>query len=408
VAVLVSRTPYPLPSLQRLLTVALLLAAVILTASRAIAQEPLQAAPSPSAEIDRLMEQAGTDGLLTGGVVLVGRHDDILLEKAYGYVSAGADARPVTTDTIFDLASLTKVFATAPAVMKLAEEGRIRLVDPVARWFPEFAGRGRDDLLLMHLLTHTSGLDDMAVGGDEPLRRAIESAAAQRPRGEAGSRFRYADINFILLGELVRRVTGIPLDEYCRQHFLASLGMVDSGFRPAEPLVPRIAPTVVDNGTLSQGVVQDRTARQLGGVAGHAGLFGTARDLARFCRMVLNDGALEGKRVLSPRTVEQMTAPYFSRGGKVVRGLGWDIASPFSSPRGEGFSEMSFGHTGYAGGSVWIDPDRGLYVVLLTSRLDYRRTRDFSTLRSGISTAALQLSDRRELVRHEEGPALNP
>jgi CubicO group peptidase (beta-lactamase class C family) len=345
-----------------------------------------------AAEIDRLMEQARVEGLMAGGVVLVGRGDEVLLEKPYGYVSVEAELRPTNLDTIFDLASLTKVVATAPAVMKLAEEGKISLADPVPKWFPEFAGRGRDDLLLLHLLTHTSGLDDTGYAGIDQVARVIEAAAAQPPRGEVGNRFRYADINFILLGELVRRVSGSGLDSYSRQQFFAPLAMTDTLFRPGPDQVIRCAPTLVDDRSLLRGVVQDRMSRQLGGVAGHAGLFGTARDLARFCRMLLNGGTLDGKRVLSGRAVEQMTSPNFSCGGKVARGLGWDMDSPYSSPRGKGFSEMSFGHTGYAGGSVWIDPDSGLFVILLTSRLDYRRVREFNGFRTDISNAALKMA----------------
>ena len=379
--------------MMRFLTPLLLLLCFASLAVPAAAEPNLPLFHSAAAvEIDRLMERARVEGLMAGGVVLVGRGDEVLLEKPYGYVSVEAELRPTTFDTIFDLASLTKVVATAPAVMKLAEEGKIGLADPVSRWFPEFAGRGRDDLLLLHLLTHTSGLDDSAYVGIDQVGQIVEAAAAQTSRGEVGNRFRYADINFILLGELVRRVSGSGLDSYSRLQFFAPLGMPDTTFRPEPDQVFRCAPTLASDRSLLRGLVQDRTSRQLGGVAGHAGLFGTARDLGRFCRMLLNGGTLDGTRVLSGRAVEQMTSPYFSRGGRVVRGLGWDIDSPYSSPRGKGFSEMSYGHTGYAGGSVWIDPDTGLFVILLTSRLDYRRVREFNELRTDVSTAALQMA----------------
>lgn len=364
--------------------------------------------PSGSAGIDRLMEEARQNGLMTGGVVLVGRGEEVLLEKAYGYVSAESDAAPVSISTIFDLASLTKVFATAPSIMKLAEDGKIHLAEPIVRWFPEFADKERDDLLVMHLLTHTSGLDDVPATGEEPLQRMINAAAAQRPKGETGVRFRYADINFILLGELVRRASGMSLENYSREHFFAPLGMTDTMFRPDTEHVGRCAPTTGSDNSLLRGVVQDPVARALGGVAGHAGLFGTAGDLAKFCCMLLDGGEFDGVRVLSARAVEQMTAPYFSRGGKVIRGLGWDIASPYSSPRGDGFSEGSFGHTGYAGGSVWIDPDSRVYVILLTSRLDYRRLRDFNALRTAVSTAAMQLALEPGIEPPEDGLSLNP
>jgi CubicO group peptidase (beta-lactamase class C family) len=336
------------------------------------------------------MNSAISRGLIAGGVVLVGNRREVLFERAYGRVSGESTARPMSLDTIFDIASLTKVVATAPAVLKLAEEGRLSLIDPVAKWLPEFAGKGKDDLLVMHLLTHTSGLDDFPLASVHPLQSAVEGAATQRVKGEIGSRFRYADINFILLGEIVRRVTGSGLDQFAQSAIYKPLGMTDTAFNPDQERALRCSPTVGDH-TLFVGLVQDYEARQLGGVAGHAGVFSTARDLARFCRMTLNEGDLEGKRILSARAVRQMTAPYFSRGGAVVRGLGWDMASPFSSPRGNGFSEFSFGHTGYSGASLWLDPAEDTFVVFLTARLEYKKTREFNELRSELSTLAAEL-----------------
>jgi CubicO group peptidase (beta-lactamase class C family) len=341
----------------------------------------------PSGAIDKLMSLAMNDGLVAGGVVLVGDRSGILFEKAYGRVAPGLDAPLTALDTVFDLASLTKVIATAPAIMALAEDGSLRLVDPVSRWFPEFASRGRDDLLVMHLLTHTSGLDDFPLPAEAPLIGAIEKAASQRPQGEVGVRFRYADINFILLGELVRRVAGVGLDDFVQQRFYGPLSMDDTRFRPVDSCNGRCAATIASDRTLLWGMAQDQTARQLGGVSGHAGLFSTVRDLSRFCRMLLGEGSLEGRRAMSGRAVEQMTSPYFSRGGKVMRGLGWDMDSPYSSPRGAAFSEYSFGHTGYSGSSIWIDPAADLYVILLATRLDFQRSREFSRLRADISTA---------------------
>jgi len=340
---------------------------------------------------DLLLDDALARGLIAGAVVQVGNRDGVLLERAYGRVGREPEASPMTAGAIFDVASLTKVVATAPAVLKLAEEGKVSLVDPVVRWFPEFGGKGRDDLRVVHLLTHTSGLDDLVLEGDDPLRSAVEGAAAQRQKGETGSRFRYADINFILLGELVRRVSGTGLDRYSEAAFYGPLGMRDTGFLPNEAKRPLIVPTLTGERELLQGQPQDLPARQLGGVAGHAGLFSTVHDLGTYCRMLLRGGEANGTRVLAVRTVEQMTVPYFSRGGSVMRGLGWDMASPFSSPKGNGFSETSFGHTGYSGSSLWIDPELNLYVVLLTFRLEYRKLREFSQLRSDLSTLAVDL-----------------
>lgn len=341
--------------------------------------------------VSHITDKAMADGLISGGVVVVGDRRGILYESAFGRVSGEPDARPVTTGTIFDAASLTKVIATAPTVMLLAEQQRLSIADPIVRWFPEFAGSGKDELLVMHLLTHTSGLDDVALSAASPLSSAIEGAAHQKLKGEPGNRFRYADINFILLGELVRRVTGSTLDCIAAETIYGPLAMENTGFNPGQAAAIRCAATLDVHGDPLYGKVQDPCARLLDGVAGHAGVFTTAGDLARFCRMVLGAGELDGQRVLSAGTVQQMTAPYYSRGGKVRRGLGWDIESPFSAPKGAGFSEASFGHTGYSGGSIWIDPEDGSFVIFLSARLDYRHKRAFSKLRNDISTAALSM-----------------
>jgi CubicO group peptidase (beta-lactamase class C family) len=345
---------------------------------------------SPAVRIDQLMENAIRKGLISGGVVLVGGGRGTHFTKGYGRVTPAAESRAMTADTIFDLASLTKVIATAPAILKLAEEGKLSLVDPVKKWFPEFDGKGKDDLLLLHLLTHTSGLNDFSLDSGSPMQSAIQGAAAQKPTGELGSRFHYADINFILLAEAVRRASGTPLDEYAASRLYIPLGMKDTSFRPAAGKMGRIAATSGEEARQLCGEPQDYLCRQLGGVAGHAGLFSTVDDLALFCRMLLGGGQFDGRRVMDQRTVNQMTAPYFSRGGKVIRGLGWDIASPFSSPRGKFFSRGSFGHTGYSGSSVWIDPDADLYVILLTTRIEYRKKGEFNQLRSELSTLAVE------------------
>jgi len=350
--------------------------------------------PAPAARIDQLMENAIRKGLISGGVVLVGNADGTHFIKGYGRVTAAAEARSMTVDTIFDLASLTKVIATTPAILKLAEEGKLSLVDPVRKWFAEFDGKGKDELLLLNLLTHTSALNDFSLDTANPMQSAIQGAAAQKPNGEFGSRFHYADINFILLAEIVRRASGVPLDEYTADKFYAPLGMKDTAFRPAADKKGRIAATGGDEPQQYCGEPQDYLCRQLGGVAGHAGLFSTAADLALFCRMIIGNGQLDGKRLMEQRTVNQMTAPYFSRGGRVIRGLGWDIVSPFSSPRGSFFSRVSFGHTGYSGTSLWIDPDADLYVILLATRIEYRKKGEFNQLRSDLSTLAVEAFGR--------------
>jgi CubicO group peptidase (beta-lactamase class C family) len=341
-----------------------------------------------TATIEFLMENAISHGLITGSVIMVGNRDGILYTAARGRLTPAADSPLLNERTMFDIASLTKVFATTPAIMKLLDEGRITLTDPLTRWFPELDGTGREDVTILNLLTHTSGFNDVSFGADEPLKTAIRKIATQKGGRLPGNRFHYADINFILLGELVRRVSGTTLDRFCQEQFYGPLGMNDTMFLPPRERMPTIAPTYGLRNELLSGIVQDENARLLGGVAGHAGLFSSGADLARFVLMMLNNGMLDGRYIFPERVVAQMTAPYFYSNGHVVRGLGWDILSPYSAPKGSIFSEMSFGHTGYSGSSIWIDPQRDLFVILLTTRLDYRDIRLFNRLRSDISTLA--------------------
>ncbi len=343
-------------------------------------------------DIDTLLKGAISHGLIAGGVALVGDSREDIFCKAYGKMSGSPDARPLDERALFDIASLTKVVATTPSIIKLVEEGRISLLDPVSKWFPEFVGKGKDDILVLHLLTHTSGLRDICPSATDTMHDLIEKTASYPLKERPGSRFHYADINFILLGELVGRVSHSRLDIYAAQKIFIPLSMLDTRFNPDRQDIPRCAATLNIDNSLLFGRVQDNTSFHFGGVAGHAGLFSTAQDLSRFCRMILNKGILDGERVFSEKTVEQMTIPYFFQNGKIKRGLGWDIESPFSSPRGEVFSELSFGHTGFSGCSIWVDPKTEVYVVLLTSRLDYKRIKEFNQLRSQLSTAAAHLA----------------
>ncbi len=345
--------------------------------------------PPPLFDIDSLMENAASHGLIAGGVVLIGSRRGATFLRAYGRMSADPSAPPMRTDAIFDVASLTKVVATTPALMKLMEAGKIQVTEPLAVWFPEFGTEEKRGVLLLHLLTHTSGMEDFPLTLPDPLRQAVEGGAARPLKGEIGSSFCYADLNFILLGELVRRASGVGLERYCAGQLYQPLGMVDTFFVPPARVRSRLSPTLLPDGKLLTGEPQDYHARELGGVAGHAGLFSTAADLARFCRMLMYGGELDGRRVLAERTVAQMTAPRYVQGGKVTRALGWDISSPYSAPRAHGFSEFSYGHTGYSGTSLWIDPERDLFVVLLTARLDFRRVGEFNRLRREISTIAI-------------------
>lgn len=336
------------------------------------------------ATIDLLMERAISNNLIAGGVVVIGNHAGILSSAARGRLSDRPDAPLLNEQTIFDLASLTKVIATTPAVMKLLDEGCISLQDPLTHWFPEFKGSELENVTILHLLTHTSGLTDFEMSTDQAMKTAIQKAAAEKNRPQPGSSFNYADINFILLGELVHRVSGKTLDAFCAEELFAPLVATETMFLPTPNLADRIAPTL----GISSGTVQDRNARLLGSVAGHAGLFSSAQDLARFARLMLAGGSLDGRRILSEQAVKQMTSPLSCQNGAVVRGLGWDMNSPYSAPKGRLFSEASFGHTGYSGSSIWIDPKQNLFVVLLTNRLNYQNIRRFNQLRSDISTIA--------------------
>ncbi len=273
-------------------------------------------------------------------------------------------------DAIFDLASLTKVVATTIAVMQLAETGRLSLDAPVALYWPAFAAHGKDEITIRQLLTHTSGLrPDLPDSGTwSGESSALARIAAERPLSPPGSEFVYSDLNFIVLGAVVERLSGQSLDGYTQQHIFTPLGMTDTGFNPPPEQLSRVVPTDIEQGTLRWWQVQDPTAYRMGGVAGHAGLFSTADDLARFCEMLLNRGSLDGVQILRPDTVALMTSPITLPGG-VQRGLGWDMASPYATGLGTEFSPGSYGHTGYTGTALWIDPAADTFLIILTSRL---------------------------------------
>ncbi len=347
--------------------------------------------------IDAMLENAIRRGMIAGGVVVVGNHSGQLYSTAQGRLSPDAASPRLTERTLFDIASLTKVIATAPAIMKLLEKNEVNLLDPLSRWFPEFEETDREEITILNLLTHTSGIDDIDITTEDPLNKLIEKLRFQHNGIYPGNRFRYADINFILLGELVKRVSHIPLDSFCSEYIFAPTGMAETGFLP-QTGSGVIAPTSTQSKMVPVGMVQDMNARRLGGVAGHAGLFSNANDLSRFSAMILNRGTYNGNRIFSERVITQMTSPYFANHGKIMRGLGWDINSPFSSPRGVYFSDMSFGHTGYSGSSIWIDPDQDLYVILLTVRLDYSKVRQFNQLRSDISSLAVSIFSNPKIV----------
>jgi uncharacterized protein YbbC (DUF1343 family) len=350
------------------------------------------------AGIDAVVNDAIAARGLPGAVVVVGRGDTVVMRKAYGRRAIQPAPEPMTLDTVFDIASLTKVVAATPAVMMLVEEGRIRLTDPVAAFIPEFAKYGKDRVTVRDLLTHMSGLRpdiDLAepwVGAEEAIRRATEEVLTDPP----GRRFVYSDINYFLLGEIVSRVSKRPFAEFVRERLFVPLGMHETMFLPPPHLARRIAPTEPctpygwpcegPDMKMLRGVVHDPTARRMGGVAGHAGVFSTAADLTRFARMILGGGALGTARVLSPLAVARMTSPATPIGEPNVRGFGWDIDSSFSSNRGEFLPIGSFGHTGFTGTSLWIDPATRVFVIFLSSRLHPDGKGDVTPLRARVAT----------------------
>jgi uncharacterized protein YbbC (DUF1343 family)/CubicO group peptidase (beta-lactamase class C family) len=352
------------------------------------------------ARIDRLVDDAIRARQLPGAVVLVGRGDRAVYTKAYGNRALVPAIEPMTEDTIFDVASLTKVVATTTSVMVLLEQGRLRLNDRVATHIPGFGRYGKEAITVRHLMTHVSGLRpdlDLNVSF-EGYERAIELASEEVPEAPPGERFVYSDINFFLLGEIVARVGGEPLDAFARKHVFEPLGMGETMFRPPKMLEGRIAPTErcemfawpcnTPNAPLLRGIVHDPTARRMGGVAGHAGLFSTASDLARFARTLLRGGELDGRRVLAPLTVAKMIEPASPEDHLNQRALGWDVDSAFSSNRGELLPVGSFGHTGFTGTSLWIDPATEVYVVFLSNRVHPDGKGDVTPLRARVATAA--------------------
>jgi uncharacterized protein YbbC (DUF1343 family) len=340
-----------------------------------------------SAALDRRIDEAIRDGLIPGAVLVVGHEGTIVHRKAYGNRALVPAREPMTVDTIFDIASLTKVVATTPAIMKLFEEGKIRLGDPVTAYLPEFQN-GQSAITVRDLMTHFSGLrPDLDLTPPwSGYETGIAKAIHEKSTGPRGVRFVYSDIDFELLGEIVRRVSGEPLDEFAQKQIFEPLGMRDTMFRPPVSLRGRIAPTEIDvaTGEPFRGVVHDPTARYMGGVAGHAGLFSTASDLARFAQMMLD----RGQPIFSPLTVAEFIKPSSPPGQSVLRGLGWDIDSPYSSPRGELFPIGSYGHTGFTGTSMWIDPSSQTYVILLTNAVHPKAGKNLSALRRSIGTIA--------------------
>jgi uncharacterized protein YbbC (DUF1343 family)/CubicO group peptidase (beta-lactamase class C family) len=321
--------------------------------------------------VDALIQQDVTSQGITGAVLVVGHEGKVVHEKAFGLRAVSPRPEKMTVDTIFDLASLTKVVATAPSVMRLVQFGQIRLNDPVAHYIPEFAANGKQSITIRELLTHFSGLRgdlDLNIpwqGQEEAFRRADE----EKPEKAPGAQFLYSDINFIVLGELVQRLSGMGLERYSDAHIFQPLGMTHTRFLPPADWHKNTAETLsIDNRRVLRGLVHDPTAERMGGVAGHAGLFSTAGDLA-----LLAQALIDRKKILTPDLIEKMTTPQQPPNASDLRGLGWDLDSWLSSNRGDLLPIGSFGHTGFTGTSIWIDPYTNTYIILLTNNVRPRQ-----------------------------------
>ncbi len=343
------------------------------------------AAASRLSVIDPIIKQAIDAGQIPGAVVLVGHNGQVVYRKAYGYRALEPRRERMTLDTIFDLASLTKVVATTTSVMQLIEDGKIRPNDAVVRYLPEFGQNGKEDITVRQLLTHFSGLEpdlDLKMPWTGKTT-AYGMAFADKPEVPPGSQFVYSDVNFITLGAMVEQVSGMALENYTATHVFGPLKMTHTRYLPPATWRPRIAPTEYDeNNVMLRGVVHDPTARRMGGVAGHAGLFSTADDLSKFAQALLS-----GSKVLTPLAIEKMSTPQQPPNATSLRGFGWDIDSPFSTNRGDLLPVGSFGHTGFTGTSLWIDPVTKTYIILLTNSVHPRGKGYAVSLRTRVATA---------------------
>ncbi len=398
--------------MRRFLSVGPLLLCTILLARPASAQYNFST-------VDSIVNQGIANHKIPGAVVIVGHNGKVVYRRAYGRRSLVPDQEKMTADTIFDMASLTKVLMTAPAVMQLYQQGKIDVDAPVAKYLPEFAANGKGGITIRDLLTHYSGLPP-----DLPLtdpwqgkEAAYKLAFAIAPLRPPGVRFQYSDINFIVLGALVERISGMSLDQYALQNVIQPMGLKNSRYLPPKSWIPRIAPTQWEHGesasgipgsttfsgdVMLRGVVHDPTSRRMGGVAGHAGLFMDADDLATYAQNLLN--RLQGKPStfpLSRRVLEKMVAPEQPATGVALRGFGWDIDSPFSSNRGTLFPVGGFGHTGFTGTSLWVDPASDSYLIILTNAVHPNGPTNIIRMRSRIADATAVA-----LGIHADGDAL--
>jgi len=353
--------------------------------------------------IDGIVHSAIERNEVPGAVVLVMRRGKIVYRKAFGDRAQVPVREPMTEDTIFDVASLTKVMATATSIMILVEDGRVSLSDPASNYLPRFAKHNKGSITLLQLLTHYSGLrpdldlNDPWQGYETAMERVYREQLLVLP----GEKFIYSDINYLILAEIVRQVTEEPLHVFSSRRIFKPLGMSETGFMPSSELQVRIAPTEFREGRMLRGEVHDPTASRMGGVAGHAGLFSTPDDTALYAQMILNRGRYRGVRILSPLSVLKMSTPQSPDGEQDWRGIGFDIRTPLSANRGDLFPIGSFGHTGFTGTSLWIDPYNEVVVLIFTSRLHPDGQGNVTSLRKRVaSVVAASLIETPSLRKH--------
>ena len=369
---------------------------------------------SGTATLDDAVNKAIAEKRSPGAVLIVSHRGHILHRRAYGNRSETPTVEPMTLDTVFDCASLTKVVSTTSCLMKLFEQGKYRLSDKVTDYIPEFQN-GKSDVTLRNLMTHFSGLrPDVPLYPDwTGYETGIHLACTDPPQGPPGVQHVYSDINFELLGELIHRSTGQTLADYARKEIFLPIGMKDTMYNPPSSMVPRIAPTEKweKTGEMLRGIVHDPTARNMGGIAGHAGMFSTGDDLAKFCQMMLNMGKLGSKRLFSPATVQKFTEPQTPADQPILRGFGWDIDSPYSGNRGDLFPIGSYGHTGFTGTSIWIDPRSQTFVILLTNAVHNGPRPSMLSLRSKVATivaSSVGITARRVTLTGYNETVTNP
>lgn len=368
---------------------------LLMTTIHAAAAAKREMDADAKAAIDRAVAAAIELKMTPGAVVVAGRSNGVVFEKAYGKKTYEENASPMTTDSVFDLASLSKTIGGATSVMILVDEGKISVSDPVSKYLPGMRVADKKEITIEQLLLHRGGfiadnpMNDFADGPEAAMKK-IYATKLKYPPGE---NFEYSDNSFIVLGELVKTVSGMPLDQFAKRKIFEPLKMTSTTYNPPKEWSDRVVPTEKRGGQWIVGEVHDPRAHAFGGVAGHAGVFGTAGDVARFGQMILNKGQLDGIRVLKQSTVAEMIEPRCIADPKdpkkqYCRGYGFDVDTKFSGgPRGERFEKGStLGHTGYTGTSFWLDPHNDAFVVLLTNRVHPDDDAEIKMLRKRIST----------------------